>query len=277
MRKHLLAAILLAACGPKPQPTTTTTPPPDPATTDPATPAPTPAATASGPKGEPIVPTPGNPPAPPKAGAPELGTWGFDIEGMNTKVLPGTSYFEYANGTWAKNTPIPEDKSNYGMFTALQDRSEERTKEIILNAKGKPGTEAKKIADYYSSFMDETAIEKAGTKPIAGELAKIKAIKTPKQLVAQFAHNARRFRTSPFMTYVTQDDKAPETHLANIGQSGLGLPDRDMYDASKAQFEPLRAGYKKYIAQMLTLLGEKDAETRAAAIYALEEKIAAVH
>ena len=69
----------------------------------------------------------------------------------------------------------------------------------------------------------------------------------------------------------------PENHIANIGQGGLGLPDRDMYDAKNQQFEPLRDGYKKYIAAMLTLLGEKDAEKRAAAIYALEEKIAAVH
>jgi len=159
----------------------------------------------------------------------------------------------------------------------LQDRSEERTKEIITNAKGKPGSEAQKIADYYASFMDEAAIEKKGITPIKGELAKIKAIKNPKDLVKTFAYNARHFRKAPIGAYVYQDEKNPETHIAILGQSGLGLPDRDMYDASKAQFEPLRAGYKKYIAAMLTLAGEKDVEKRAADIYALEEKIAAVH
>ncbi|HEX5059296.1 MAG TPA: M13 family metallopeptidase [Kofleriaceae bacterium] len=278
MRKRLLAAILFAGCGSSPQPkTTTAAPTPPTTTTDPTTaPAPTPATTtAKG--GELVVPTPGNPPAPQKGGAPEIGTWGFDLKGMNTKLAPGASFYNYSNGTWLETTPIPEDKSNYGTFGILSDKSDERTKEIIVNAKGKPGSEAKKIADYYASFMDEAGIEKKGIAPIKGELAKIKAVKSAKELVPLFGYFARHFRTSPFPTIVGQDDKAPETHIANIGQGGLGLPDRDMYDAKNAQFEPLREGYKKYIAAMLTLAGEKDAEKRAADIYALEEKIAATH
>jgi putative endopeptidase len=269
---------LLAGCGSSPPPKTTT-PAPNP-TTEPAPPS-TPAASspsASAAKtGEPIVPTPGKPAAPAKAAAPEIGTWGFDLKGMNTKVLPGTSFYEYANGTWLATTPIPEDKSNYGMFTVLSDRSDERTKEIIVNAKGKPGSDAKKVADFYAAFMDEAGIEKRGIAPIKGELAKIKAVKSPKELVPMFAYFARHFRTSPFSTIVLQDDKNPEQYIAVVAQGGLGLPDRDMYDVKNAQFEPLREGYKKYIAAMLTLAGEKDVEKRAAAIYALEEKIAATH
>jgi putative endopeptidase len=277
MRKKLLAAMLLAGCGSSPPPAkTTTTADPQPTTTEPAAPSATPAATTQA-AGEMIVPTPGNPAAPQKAGAPEIGTWGFDLAGMNTKVRPGESFYQYSNGTWLKNTPIPDDKSNYGMFTALQDKSEERTKEIILNAKSAKGPEAKKVADFYASFMDEAAIEKKGITPIKGELAKIKALKANKDLPAFFGANARRFRKSPFFVYVDQDEKKPETHIALVGQGGLGLPDRDMYDAKNAQFQPLRDGYKKYIAAMLTLAGEKDAEKRAADIYALEEKIAAVH
>ncbi len=277
MRKKLLAAILFAAgCGSSPQPKTTTGPTTsEPSTTD-TTPASTPVVTTQA-GGEAIVPTPGNPPAPPKGGAPEIGTWGFDLKGMNTKIKPGQNFYEYANGTWLQTTPIPEDKSNYGMFSVLADKSDERTKEIILNAKTVKGADAKKIADFYGAFMDEAAIEKKGTTPIKGELAKIKAIKSNKDLPKLFGYYARHFRTSPFDTIVMQDDKAPETHIANIGQGGLGLPDRDMYDAKNAQFEPLREGYKKYIAAMLTLAGEKDVEKRAADIYALEEKIAAVH
>jgi putative endopeptidase len=277
MRK-LLFATLLAACGSKaPAPTTTAAAPPaeaPAATPTPAAapmPAPTPKAEAL------IVPTPGTPPAPAKGGAPELGTWGFDLKGMNAQVSPGSSFYEYGNGTWLKTTPIPDDKSNYGMFTVLGDRSEERTKEIITNANAKQGAEGKKIADYYQTFMDEKTIEAAGMKPLKASLAKIAKIKDAKGLVLQFADNARHFSTSPFVTAVTQDEKAPETHIANIAQGGLGLPDRDMYDVKAAQFEPLRVGYKKYIASMLTLLGEKDAEKRAGDIYALEEKIAAVH
>jgi putative endopeptidase len=258
--KKLLAATLLSvvACGgsntPQPQatpaqPTATT---PDVATTPASTPA------ATGPRAE-------------------IGNWGFDLAGMNTAVAPGASFYQYANGGWEKNTPIPPDKSNYGMFTALQDKSEERTKDIILNAKGEPGSEERKIADYFQSFMDEAAIEAAGIQPIQSELDAIAKIKNTKQLIERFALDARHFRSSPFLTIVLQDDKAPEQHIANIAQGGLGLPDRDMYDAKAAQFAPVRDGYKKYLEQMLTFIGTPDAAKRAAAVYALEEKIAAAH
>src|SRR5690349_19405058 len=69
------------------------------------------------------------PPAPPPAPKPQYGTFGFDTAGMDTNVAPGDDFYEYANGTWAKNTPIPADKSNYGMFTVLDDLSRSRTKE----------------------------------------------------------------------------------------------------------------------------------------------------
>ena len=264
MKKLLAIALFAAACGSKSAPPTTT-PSSDPApshnTSSTTAPTPQPAVT----------------PPTPASNKPEIGTWGFDTKGMNKSVAPGESFFEYANGTWLKTTQIPPDKSNYGMFTALDDRSQERTKAIIQGANGAPGSEARKIADYYKSFMDEAAIEKKGYEPIKPELEKIAGIKDTKQLVTRFAEHSRFGRKSPLAVYVAQDQKAPEQHLALLSQGGLGLPDRDMYDAKKAQFEPVRAGYKKYIATMLGLVGTPDAEKRAAAVYALEEKIAAVH
>jgi putative endopeptidase len=208
---------------------------------------------------------------------PEIGAWGFDRQGMDAKNRPGADFYRYANGAWLATTKIPEDKSNYGMFIALADKSDERTKEIILGAHGEPGSESRKIADYYASFMDEAAIEANGIKPIEAELAKIAAIRDVSGLVAAFAANARQFRSSPFFTLVGQDDREPEVHIAVIGQSGLGLPDRDMYDAGAKQFAAVRDGYRNYLATMLGLLGTKEADARAAAVYALEEKIAATH
>jgi putative endopeptidase len=262
MKSKLFAAVLMAAaCGGKPQPAqttpTTSTETASSETVEGATPAMVSSATNKG-----------------KA---EIGNWGFDKSGMNTKVAPGQSFYEYANGTWVKNTPIPADKSNYGMFTVLSDKSDDRTKEIILNAKGAPGTEAQKIADFYASFMDEASIEKAGLEPIKADLAKIAAIKDKKELVAMFAHNSRIGNRTPIETGVGQDDKDPDHYIAVISQGGLGLPDRDMYDAKNKQFEAVRAGYKKYLEQMLTLGGVKDAAKKAASIYALEEKIAKTH
>ncbi len=211
---------------------------------------------------------------------PELGTWGFDTAGMDPSVAPGASFFGHANGTWLSTTPIPDDKSNYGMFTRLGDISELRTREIIEAAaatSGAAGSEEQKVGDYYRSFMDEAAIEAAGTKPIEAELAAVNAIRNLDGLVARFALSGRRFEVNPFLTYVAQDERNPQTHIASLAQGGLGLPDRDMYDAKAAQFAAQREGYKKYIEAMFGLIKLKDAGKRAAAVYALEEKMAAVH
>ncbi len=260
MKKQLLAATLftVVSCGSHPAPTPT---------------APTPAPVAVAPADMPAM----TPAALPTKQPPVFGTWGFDKKGMDPKQQPGDNFYGYANGTWAANTPIPSDKSNFGMFTVLSDQSDERTKEIILNASKEKGADAKKIADFYSSFMDEAAIEKAGTVPIQGELDAIAKISDVKGLLEMFAWNARHFRTAPFSTLVGQDDRNPEVHIAGLGQSGLGLPDRDMYELKNKQFTAVRDGYRKYLATMFTLIGAKDADKRAAAVYALEEKIAQTH
>jgi putative endopeptidase len=219
-------------------------------------------------------PTGTQPAAPTK---PEIGTWGFDTKGMDTTAKPGDSFWQYANGTWVKETKIPEDKSNYGMFTALADRSDERTKQIIEGAKATAGGDEQKIADLYASFMDEKAIEAKGLEPIKAKLEEIAKIKDTAGVVKRFAEAARQFDETPFRVTIQQDEKNPETHIAIMSQSGLGLPDRDMYDAKNKQFAPLREGYKKYLTALFTLAGMTDPAKRAAGVYALEEKIAATH
>src|ERR671911_1203678 len=77
-------------------------------------------------------------PAPaPKAA---LGTFGFDTAGMNPAVKPGDDFYEFANGTWAKNTPIPADKSNYGTFNVLQDLSQQRVRDLLDAGKDNPNS-----------------------------------------------------------------------------------------------------------------------------------------
>ncbi|HEX4421494.1 MAG TPA: M13 family metallopeptidase [Kofleriaceae bacterium] len=197
---------------------------------------------------------------------------------MDPSVAPGQSFYQYANGTWLKTTQIPADKSNYGMFTALGDKSDERTKGILEAANGTPGSDGQRLGDFYKTFMDEAAIEALGVSPIKPGLDEIAKIKNVNGLMLQFAASARRLsRSTPFGTVVDQDDREPDKYIPTFHQGGLGLPDRDMYDAKNKQFESLRAGYRKYAATMFGLIGMKDADRRAAAVYALEEKIAATH
>jgi putative endopeptidase len=237
--------------------------------------------------GEPVAPprpppppvaTAAPPPEPPRPKA-QIGAWGFDAAGMDRATPPGQSFYRYASGAWLRSTTIPDDKSNYGMFGALADLSEERTRKIVEEAvqQADASGEARQVGDFYKSFMDEAAIEAAGIAPLRAELDAINAIKNVEGLVARFAADARALAGGPFVATVAQDARRPDTHVAHVAQGGLGLPDRDMYDAKNAQFASQREGYKKYAAAMLGLAGVKNAEARALAVYGLEEKMAAAH
>ncbi|MBH1991548.1 MAG: M13 family peptidase [Sphingomonadaceae bacterium] len=211
------------------------------------------------------APTPANP---------TYGSYGFDAAGMDLSVKPGDDFYDYANGTWAKNTPIPADKSNYGAFNTLDDLSRTRTREILEAAKGDPNS---KIGAAYASYMDAAAVEAKGLAPIKPWLAEIAAVKDKAAYAKLAAKAARAGISGPFRFYVGQDDKDPETYILSMSQGGLGLPDRDYYLDQDAKMATIRTAYVGYLEKMLTLAGEKDAKTRAAALMAFETEIAKVH
>ncbi|MBT2188386.1 M13 family metallopeptidase [Sphingobium nicotianae] len=222
------------------------------------------------------APAPVAPAAPAAAPAPKptIGDYGFDTAGMDKSIAPGDNFYDYANGGWAKNTPIPADKSNYGMFTVLDDLSKQRTQTILEEAKGDPNS---KIGNAYASYLDQATVEARGLAPIKPWLDAIKAVKTRADYVAILAQAARNGVGRPFGGYVGQDDKAPESYIYTLTQSGLGMPDRDFYLQPGDKMEATRKAYVAHIAKMFALAGEPDGEKRAAAIMAFETAIAKVH
>jgi putative endopeptidase len=212
------------------------------------------------------------------AGKPELGTWGVDLSGMDKTANPGDSWYQYVNGTWDKNAQIPADKSSWGGFAVLADRSEQRTHELIEAIAAQPaakGTNEQKIGDLYRSFMDEAAIEKAGIDPLKPYLARIAAIRTQTDLAAAFAEASRTGVGGPIGAGVQQDLKNNSLYVVYIGQGGLGLPDRDYY--LEAKFEPIRQKYLQHLAAEMKLVGIPDADARAQRVFDLEKQIAQTH
>jgi putative endopeptidase len=207
------------------------------------------------------------------ADGPQLGTYGFDTAGMDISTAPGDDFYVYANGEWAKKTPIPADKSNYGMFTALDDLSKDRVKLVLEAEKDKKGSKA---GDVYASYIDQAAVEKKGPKPIQPWLKQVRAVKTKAAFEKLLPVAARNGVGALFGGFVGQDDKNPDVYILQIFQGGTGLPDRDMYLVDNDKFEAIRKAYKEYLGQMLTLAGEKNAPARAEAIFAMEKKIAEV-
>ena len=215
------------------------------------------------------------PPARPAAAdGPRIGTFGFDMAGRDTTVAPGDDFYDFASGTWDRTTAIPADRARYGMFEQLQDLSLERTRIILDEAARQPGS---KIGDYYASFMDEAAANAKGATPVRPWLAAIKAAKDRTALIVEMAKLQRQGVGGLFGVGVQQDDKAPDVYVVGMYQAGLGLPDRDYYLKDDAKLAAARTAYQAYLAKMLTLAGEADAEARAAAVFAFEKALATAH
>jgi putative endopeptidase len=208
------------------------------------------------------------------ANGPQIGTFGFDMAGRDPAVTPGADFFDHASGTWYKNTAIPADRSTYGMFHVLQDLSLERTRTILEEGTRQTGN---KPGDFYAAFMDEAAVNAKGVAPVKPWLAALRGTRDKTQFATELAKLQRQGVGGLVGVGVGQDDKAPDTYAVNFGQSGLGLPDRDYYLKADAKLAAIRTAYQAYLARMLTLAGEANAEPRAAAVVAMETAIANAH
>jgi len=214
------------------------------------------------------------PVAPPEVERPQIGRFGFDEAGMDRAVQPGDNFFRYANGIWAKNTQIPADRSNYGMFTMLDDLSRQRTREILDEVKNDPNS---KIGNAYTAYLDEPSIEAKGLGPIEPWLAQVRGLRTKSAYAALAAAADRNGIPGPVGGFVGQDDKNPESYAYTMFQAGLGMPDRDYYLKPDAKLAETRAAYLTHLTNVLTLAGEANAAVRAKAIMAFETDIAKAH
>lgn len=209
--------------------------------------------------------------SPAPTGKAQLGDFGLDTAGMDKSVAPGDSFYHYMNGTWARNTPIPADKSSYGEFTRLADQSRARTRDILDQARTDAGS---KIGTAYATYLDTQAIEAKGLAPLQSWLMQIKALHDKAGYPALIAQASRNGVDVPFALGVSQDAKEPTSYAVGLAQAGLGLPDRDYY--LKPDFAVQKTAYQAHLATMLTLAGEANAAARAKAIVDFETAIANV-
>jgi predicted metalloendopeptidase len=210
------------------------------------------------------------------AGGAGLGL-GVDVAGFDTEVRPQDDLFEYVNGKWLAETPIPEDKSNYGAFAQLDDQAQEHMRAIIEEAAksdAAPGSEERKIGDFYTSFMDVERVDSLGLEPLKPELARIDAIGSPEGLLGYLAWVQRTTVSVPLGFYVNQDERDTTTYIVYFSQSGLGLPDRDYYFKQDEPFTKIRDAYVRHVARTLELAGDADAAGAAQRVMALETKLA---
>jgi putative endopeptidase len=223
---------------------------------------------------EALAPSPVAAAATQAASRPQYGDYGFDASGMDRSVAPGDNFYQFANGNWARNTPIPADKSNYGMFTVLDDLSRERTRDIIQEQAKDPNS---RIGAAYASFMDQASIEAKGLKPFNPWLNQVRGLKSKAGLAQLYANADQLGIPVPFNMFIGQDRKASDQYALNVLQGGLGMPDRDYYLSADPKLGETKAKYLQHLTAVLSMAGETDPAARAKAILGFETKIAQVH
>jgi predicted metalloendopeptidase len=218
-------------------------------------------------------------------------TRGPDLAGMDLKIAPGDDFFAYANGSWIKNTEIPADRSSFGNSAILSDLTTQRVNDLLKAAAAdKParaGTEAQQISNYYSSFMDEAAVDAKGAKPMAGALKRIDEIFSRGELAATLGESLRAdvdilnstnlYTPHLFGLWVAQDLNDPSKYSPFLLQGGLGMPDREYYLSNSQAMVAIQDKYRAHIAAVLALAGIEHPAPRAAKIFELERRMAEVH
>ncbi len=207
--------------------------------------------------------------------SPGVAPWGVNLGYVDPSAKPGEDFYAFANGGWLKTAQIPPDRPAAGVGLELTKINEERLASVIadLHSRADLSPEEQKLRDLYDAFTDESQIEAKAFEPDASDLARIASLATLDD-VAREIGTPELPLGGPFRMDIAADDKNPNAYVVRLGQSGLGLPDRDYYLRDDAAVAATREAYKKYLAQMLSFAGVKDAEPRAAAVYAMENKIA---
>jgi len=203
---------------------------------------------------------------------------GISVNNMDKSVPPGKDFFLYANGTWLKNTPVPNEYDKWGVLNILADKNLTTIKTIAEDASKKAdarrGSNEQKIGDFYAAGMDEAGIESAGLAPLHDEIRKIEGINSKEELRAQIARMHRQGSSVFFNIGSGQDFKDSTKVICQLQQGGLGLPDRDYYTNEDEASKKLRAQYVEHIAKMFHLMGQPDGQSRAKAVMDLETKLA---
>jgi predicted metalloendopeptidase len=213
----------------------------------------------------------------PEANAP-LGS-GIDLQYIDNTVRAQDNFYRHINGKWLASTEIPADKGSYDAFDTLEDESKEQLRGIVekLQGAGDPADpDQRKIADLYTSFMDESAVEQAGLAPLQAEFARIDAVASKAAIATLIAHFNRIGFVAPYTPQVHQDAHDSSKYVFDIAQDGLGMPDRDYYLQQDPMLRKIRAQYLEHVERMLALAGDKNAAKRARDILALETALAKV-
>lgn len=205
---------------------------------------------------------------------------GIDKSLFSETVTAGDNFYRYANDKWLSETEIPGDKSNYGIFTVLDDNTRAQVRTLIERAalsKAAQDTPAQKVGDLYGSVLDLEARNAAGLGPIEPLLSDIAAIDSMTSLADTMGTLRRAGIGAPVVPYVSVDAKNSDAYTVYLTQSGLSLPDRDYYLLDEDRYVELREKLHVYIEDILGFVDHPNAKSAAKTIVEIESRIAKIH
>lgn len=204
---------------------------------------------------------------------------GIDLGNLDTTVVRGADFFQYACGGWMKKHPLTDEYSRFGSFDMLAENNREQLKGLIAEIAGQEnekGTVAQKIADIYNLAMDSAKLNTEGIEPIKADLERIASVKDKEEIVplmAELSHIGIR----PYFTFfVDADIMDSKSNLFQLYQGGISLGEKEYYLDTDEATTDIRNKYKEHIVKMFRLAGfdESAARKNMEAVLEIETRIA---
>ncbi|GAA5085984.1 zinc metalloprotease Zmp1 [Microbacterium yannicii] len=201
---------------------------------------------------------------------------GLALEELSAEIRPQDDLFRHVNGAWLDRTEIPEDKARWGSFHLIAEQAEKDVHAIVEESQqAEPGTEARKIGDLYTSFMDTERIEAEGAAPLADVLARVDAIGDIPAFLRTIGEFEREGIAALIHLYIEPDPGNPQRYVPFFIQGGLSLPDESYYRLDN--FQETRIAFRAHVQRILELAGVAEAEASADRIVTIETELATHH
>ena len=201
---------------------------------------------------------------------------GLALDELSADIRPQDDLFRHVNGAWLERTDIPEDKARWGSFHLIAEQAEKDVHAIVEESQAaEPGTEARKIGDLFTSFMDTDRITELGAAPLAEQLARVDRVDSIPSFLRAVGELERDGVAGLVHLYIEPDPGNQQRYVPFFIQGGLSLPDESYYRLDN--FEATRTAFRAHVQKMLDLAGVADAAASADRIFALETELATHH
>ena len=198
---------------------------------------------------------------------------------LDTNIAACDDFNGFVNSRWLAANPVPADRTTWGAFAALGERSLQVQHELARAAADGTWTDGsmeQKVGDFFAAGMDEAAIEAAGLAPIQADLDAIAALTSTAEIPAWLGRAYAEGRGPLFGFFAMADYDDSTTNIAYAIQGGLSLPERAYYLEDREDYKAAREGFLVHVAKMLTLAGADEATAKAQAeqVLAFETRLA---